>query len=691
MLWPALLVLASSPTAAHAALEKHCGSCHAGGEANEGGFDFLFDRDALVREQFVVPRRAAASRLVQRLNSREMPPPEAWAKVPAAEQKRRRAEALAALEAWIREGAPAEGFDAPKPVADDEPLGFEEVVHAALYDLGRVSRRSTARWFIVGSDESAALQKALNSLSWRPQLVQPVAAGRGLVRIDLDELGWSRETWEATLAAAYPFAVSTGSLEEETLSRATGSAVPVLRADWFVANATRPPLYHALLRLPSSEAGLESLLEVRVRDDIARAAVVRVGFSSSGVSQNNRLIERHSTRFGPYWRSYDFASNVGPRNLFERPLTFVHDGGEHIFSLPNGLFGYLLTDARGGRIDRAPTAIVRDVRRPDGAVENGLSCMGCHARGFIPKVDQVGRAVRASETGFDARERRLVDRLHPEGGAVQGLFELDTRRFLASLDELEVKVDEEEPVTRVALAYERDLDAARCAQELGVTPGALSRVLERGPESMGPLRLKGTVKRDAFVAVFPVLVARLHLGSTRELQAGRGGAAADCGLSGGSVEARAEACAIAFPERARHGPFRLVARDPRGQEVWLDEKRRLLWSPRGRAVRRAAGCGVAAVVEQGHHRGAQVQPAGPRGERERAERGREPARAAVAVRDANLARCARGYRPQATKLEAISPAGRSPAPAPPSPAPGASSRRRSLAPPARPCRRSARR
>jgi hypothetical protein len=601
-----LLVLTAGvpATQARAALEKTCAKCHAGQDADEGGFDFLFDRDALVRERFVVPGDPRASRLVQRLRKAEMPPPEAWARVAPAERQRRRAETLAALEAWIRCGAPADGFDVLK-VADEVALPTGDALFREIRDdLGRVLDRPTARYFVVRPEDEAALAKTLNSLSWAPQLLHPARVSPGLVRIELAALGWSHDDWEKTLLGAYPYAVSTGSLEEETVQHATGSVLPVLRADWFIANATRPPLYHALARTPSNEAGLESALDVHVKDDVARTAVVRVGFSSSGVSQNNRLIERHTSRFGPYWRSYDFQSNVGQRNLFERPLTFVHDGGEHIWSLPNGLFGYLLTDARGNRIDRGPTAIVRDPRRPDGAVENGLSCMGCHARGFIPKTDQVGPAVRLSEASFTARERRLVALMHPQNeGSVLGLFELDTAKYAQALKELGVDGSGEEPVTRVVLAYERDVSLAQAAGELGVTGGALRRAIDRGPEAMAPLKLGGSVKRDAFTAAFPLLVQRLHLGTVRAAPQGWDAQppARECGLGAGTIDARADDCAAVFQAKARQGAFRLVARDTGGREVWLDERRRLLWSPVQPSATQsfaAAQCGNEPLVDR---------------------------------------------------------------------------------------------
>ncbi len=588
MFWPVLVALAATSSAqeAHHALEVACGRCHAGKDASEGGFDFLFDREALVRERFIVPGKPQASVLVQRLLKREMPPPE--------ERGKGRREALAALERWIRAGAPAEGFDAPKSTRP-ELLDREQVKRAVLADLPNVSSPQTARWFLVRPGEGPALAKALNSLSWKPRLVHPVPVVDGLVRVDLEDLGWSRDDWEQTLVGAYPFG-----LEDGTLSLLGGGAQPVLRADWFLANATRPPLYHALARTPANEAGLESVLDVNVKDDVSRKAVVRIGFASSGVSQNNRLIERHATRFGAYWRSYDFASNVGARNLFERPLTFVHDGGEHIFSLPNGLFGYLLTDARGGRIDRGPTTIVRDPRRPDGAVENGLSCMGCHARGLIAKGDQVARAVRASQAGFSAHERRAVELLHPDGA--ETLFSLDAKRFLAALEALGIDPSEEEPVTRAALAYERDLDLPAAAAELGVSPGALTRALEKGPEAMAPLKLGGAVKRDAFVAAFPALASRLGVGRVRPTVQWRGAvsAAHGCGLEGGTLEGRLEECAVAFPGRARAGSLRLLARDANGREVWFDEQRRLLWSepqPAASQSGAAARCGSGGLVE----------------------------------------------------------------------------------------------
>src|SRR5207247_11279002 len=128
-------------------------------------------------------------------------------------------------------------------------------------------------------------------------------------------------------------------------------------------------------------------LQVDVMPDLQDETAVRVGFTDSGVSKNNRMIERHHAAYGAYWRSYDFADNKGRQSLFEHPLgptngetSFKQDGGEMIFHLPNGLLGFMIVDKNGKRIDKAPVEIVSDPQRPDQKVTTGLSCMSCHSR-----------------------------------------------------------------------------------------------------------------------------------------------------------------------------------------------------------------------------------------------------------------------------------------------------------------------
>src|SRR5262249_1189689 len=213
-----------------------------------------------------------------------------------------------------------------------------------------------------------AVAKLINSLSWharvaRPQAVDPAAT---VLRIDLRHYKWSAKDWERLLAV-YPYQVPRKSAATKEIAETTSCELAFLRADWFVATASRPPLYQDLLQLPTFDRTLERLLQVEVLTGIQEETAVRAGFNNSGVSNNNRLIERHRSGFGGYWRSYDFSDNAGRQNLFDHPLgpapgqnSFEHSGGEILFNLPNGLQGYMLVDKSGRRVDRAPLEIVSD-------------------------------------------------------------------------------------------------------------------------------------------------------------------------------------------------------------------------------------------------------------------------------------------------------------------------------------------
>jgi hypothetical protein len=417
---------------------------------------------------------------------------------------------LATLRAWI------DGMAASAGAFRDDAA----IERALAADRAALSRDAApyARWLTVAHLANAglgdaelepyrvALAELLASLSWAPAPPAPVAidAARTLYRIDLRELGWSAATWD-TIRAAYPYGV------------ARGAGVPdAIRADWFVATASRPPLYHDLLGLPDTEAGLAHLLGIDLAADVAAGRVARAGFTNSGVSQHNRIVERHATRHGALWRSYDFASSVGVENVFAHPLDFVPAGGELIFNLPNGLQAYMLVDAQGRRIAKAPTTIVSDPRRPDRAVENGLSCMGCHAHGIIDKADQIRDAIGDTVAVADRAE---IERLHPRAARLAALYAQDRARFVAALAAIGVTPPADpadEPITRVTARYESELDLRTAAAELGLTADDLTARLDRSEAlraALGGLTVAGgTVKRDGWASAFPRAIAELGVG-----------------------------------------------------------------------------------------------------------------------------------------------------------------------------------
>src|SRR3954452_17650015 len=223
-----------------------------------------------------------------------------------------------------------------------------------------------------------------------------------------------------------------------TASRAP--PMPVVRADWFVATASRAPLYYELLQIPAALADLERQLRVDVGLNIQQERVARLGFNGSGISRNNRILERHDAMNGAYWRTYDFEAvpqnlierNIllpDRRNIFAYPLGpglgengFQHAGGEAIFNLPNGLQGYVLINAANARINKGPTEIVSDPKRPDRAVEAGLSCMNCHARGIIQKDDQIRAHAGKTRRASARRDADLAEALHPPAKKMRELM-----------------------------------------------------------------------------------------------------------------------------------------------------------------------------------------------------------------------------------------------------------------------------
>ena len=80
---------------------------------------------------------------------------------------------------------------------------------------------------------------------------------------------------------------------------------PVVRGDWFLATATKAPLYDLLVDTPPTLDQLAARLGVDINDDINHPGLaepdnlVRIGFRRSGVALHNRMLERHLGNAGP--------------------------------------------------------------------------------------------------------------------------------------------------------------------------------------------------------------------------------------------------------------------------------------------------------------------------------------------------------------------------------------------------------
>ncbi|MCW3100158.1 MAG: hypothetical protein JWL77_5776 [Chthonomonadaceae bacterium] len=509
---------------AYAVLEAHCGSCH--GEKAIGGFNFRSRTAMLQKEQIRTDHFERARIYLRAVQEEEgaMPPPSSHDPLTSTEK--------AALKAWIFAAAPeppsANAVNAAAPQNEAALLQRieQDLAHRPADD------RPFLRYFTltsqVGSGATEAeitayrlgLSRLLNSLSWQPQITPPVAVDRlgSVLRIDLRRYGWSERSWQRLLEA-YPYGVLRTSHAAQHIQEMTGCELAYLRADWFVAAAAVPPLYHDLLDLPASTQELEKRLNVALDQDVEQNRAVRAGLQESGVSRNNRVVERHSTSYGAYWRSYDFQSNAGEQNIFTHPLTFTPSGGEIIFNLPNGLQGYLLVDGRGNRIDDAPIAIVSNHDNlTDPVVHNGLTCMSCHTQGMRRFTDAL-RPTLLSAAGAADYDRNAALALYREPAQMNAFLDADTGRFVKAARETGAVAGSEEPLVALQRRYASSLNLNQAAAELGLTPRELLARIPLAPDlrrGLGILQSEGgTVKRDAWEEIYGTLIEAFGGGSYR--------------------------------------------------------------------------------------------------------------------------------------------------------------------------------
>ncbi len=312
--------------------------------------------------------------------------------------------------------------------SDWHELSDNEILSLVKDDLeyGDGYDQEWKRYFTVTNNRKSDfidLTKLLNRFSWRPTIIYPeiVHGSYGMifsinVRTSFGPAGST--SWQL-LEAHYQDdgSYQSNSIYDEILDMVDGVTqpkYPIIPIDWFLENASKPPLYHDILRLPNTE---DELTNERLSPSIPYSPlggivfytpnpfasqklydVVGIAEGKSNVSYHNRIVERIPFKYplmkseaanGVYYRSYDFDNSTGINNIAEHPLNFEHAGGEMIFTLPNGLHAYFITNSKGVRLPQAPTDIVAipdntpDDISDNSPIINGTSCMTCHNDGFI--------------------------------------------------------------------------------------------------------------------------------------------------------------------------------------------------------------------------------------------------------------------------------------------------------------------
>jgi hypothetical protein len=429
---------------------------------------------------------------------------------------------------------PAVVAGGPPPCDASKPLGRKEMIGLMAADLESLpkSRAKGTRYLTLThlintcKDEKYyevyrhAIIKLLNSLSRSSEVVvlETIDPARSIVRFNIDDLGWDAADWE-TLVENYAY----GTLPDISINKITeefaGTKTVFARADWFAFHASRPGLYEKLLKLPKTLNELAKEHGVDIDANIKNFKAARAGFAKSGVSVHNRLIERHPSKFGYFWTSYDFGSTKKKTNLFEFPLGpggakgFEHDGGETIFTLPNGFQAYYLNAKDGKYITKGPTEIVKDIEGKDPAVTNGISCMRCHESGMRLKNDDIRAQLLKGSRVLSREDRDAVEALYPPVEKMKEMQQKDMDKFMSAMaragiyDPAKKKFLQgksgKEMIFALSEAYDEPVTLEKAAAELGISAEELKNAdVDKEFKTMLRRLSQGTINRDEYEAEY---------------------------------------------------------------------------------------------------------------------------------------------------------------------------------------------
>lgn len=444
------------------------------------------------------------------------------------------------LKDWRDAGAPAE------PDCDDGGGGatgfidLDDVESVILEDLNGLDSddRLQSRYLIVshkidegkiGRDLAVyknALNKNINSVNvgGEDEVFPAGELSAGIYRIDLETFGIKLSDW-AAIEAADKLNIESFTTKGLLIKQLTGTAKPWYHFDNFQDITQRDSaIYYRLTDAPDNFNLLMLQLGVAYSADLANLDALLVGFNGSPLSTSNRLMSRHDSRDGYAWTTYDTGRlDAAEKNLFEFPLLvqtlgiriFQFVAGETIYTLPNGLQGYYLSDAAGVRQDVAPVDVVRDFLSPvSSEIRNAVSCHRCHSGGLITTRDQIRDHVVANAAQFDPDDVEKVRALFKPAASLAANFSSDNQRFATALRRIGVNPSEPDPMSKASDEYLLDWDVERVATFLLLDTATFKELLNQsatGKAQVGQLLTGGKITYDQFVAVLPVLIDDLRL------------------------------------------------------------------------------------------------------------------------------------------------------------------------------------
>jgi hypothetical protein len=390
-----------------------------------------------------------------------------------------------------------------------------------------------------------ALFKGINSVSTeaRVGLPEPVPGSNELIyRIDIRDYDWDREInllgddaatitfvdgWEAIVDGGTvnranltlipntnAYAVEYEGDQADDLKADAATLVPFMPVNAFIQFTEVNDLYYALIGALDNLFDFElEVLGIDADLEIAEENLMRAGFANSGVSKQERVLNRFDNNVAgnlAYWISFDFDGgngngelDVDNESIFDDPLGFQFAGGEAIFNLPNGLQAYFVAAADGTRLGEAPVGVVIDPAQNNGVVTNGASCHSCHNAGMITFTDKVKQYVIDNARDFDNETYEAVLEIYPDPVDFQAAMDRDSATHVNAVARAGVPADAPDAISRVFLDFQLgDITPEIAAAELGVTTDELLRDLDNLDPILSPLETGGHVDRQQFTSVY---------------------------------------------------------------------------------------------------------------------------------------------------------------------------------------------
>jgi serine/threonine-protein kinase len=517
--------------AAENVLASNCGQCHGPNltpQSAQAGMNYINDIDKLVETGKIVPLNSAGSRVVQRMQRGEMPPPQSGLPLVSDQEINIVASYIDNPRFWP-DYADVGGNCTDK----GQVVDFDEIFQEINEDLSRadaddrvfyryisLTNRFTAGQCAEALDKDRqGLTKMMNMLSIEAKIEQPVPVNTDetLYRIDLRDFQWDRaisvegtnfnDVWEA-VAANNPYAVEFVGDDADDAKDDTQTAFPVQFADQMMDVAIIGNLYYAIIDVDVNQTLTDFItneLQIDVAQNILDEDQLRAGTTKSRISRQDRVVERDDieVRLGALWQSFDFEDVNANQSIFEDVFDFTPGGTEAIFTLPNGMLGFIIADANNNIVEDSD--ILLDTNQNNFRAITSVSCSNCHATGFIPVVDEVRDVALANarEIGLNRDEVEQIESIYASPQEFARQVDEDSEGFFqAALQRADLPVQGGDPVSSVFLRFDQDLRIEDAAGDLGLTADELDDNLDLLNPVLSVLGENGTIDRDDFTAVY---------------------------------------------------------------------------------------------------------------------------------------------------------------------------------------------